>query len=196
MDSSNRATTRTVTALLLGALTPVAALAHPGHADAGAGFMAGLMHPLTGLDHVLMIVAVGLWAAQLKPAGRVVVAACLGVFVAIGALLPAAPLAGPGLEIAIALTVVGAGILLAVGRRWPVWATASFAALFALVHGFAHGAEGPATSGFYVPGLTAASAGLALTVSFIAARMQAHRMWLRVAGVAAALTGAAALFNS
>lgn len=196
MDSINRATTRTVTALLLAALTPVAALAHPGHAEAGAGFMAGLMHPLTGLDHVLMIVAVGLWAAQLKAAGRVVVAACLGVFVALGALLPAAPLAGPGLEIAIALTVIGAGILLAVGRRWPVWATASFAALFALVHGFAHGAEGPAASSFYVPGLTAATAGLALIISFIAARMQAHRMWLRLAGVAAALTGAAALFNS
>jgi urease accessory protein len=196
MNSMNRPATRVVTALLLGGLTPVAAMAHPGHVEAGAGFMAGLLHPLSGLDHVLMIVAVSLWAAQLKSAGRAAVAASLGVFVAIGALTPVAPLAGPGLEVAIALTVIGAGILLAAGRRWPLWATASFAALFALIHGFAHGAEGPAASSLYVPGLVTATAGLALIVSFLAARLQTHRAWLRLVGVLGAIAGTAALFNT
>ncbi len=196
MNSMHRPATRTVTALLLGALMPVAALAHPGHAEAGAGFMAGLVHPLSGLDHVLMIVAVSIWAAQLKPAGRAVVAASLGLFVAIGALVPVAPPAGPGLEVAIALTVIGAGILLAAGRRWSLWASASFAALFALIHGFAHGAEGPATSSLYVPGLVTATSGLALVVSFLAARLQTHRAWLRLIGVLGAIAGTAALFNS
>ncbi len=69
-------------------------------------------------------------------------------------------------------------------------------ALFALIHGFAHGAEGPATSARYVPGLVVATAGLALAASFLAARLQTHRAWLRLVGVLAALTGAVALFNS
>jgi urease accessory protein len=196
MNSPNRNASRTLATLMLGALTPVAALAHPGHPEAGTGFMAGLLHPLGGLDHVLMIVAVSLWATQLKPAGRLVVAASLGLFVAIGALLPVAPLAGADLEIAIALTVIGAGMLLAMGRRWPAWATASFAALFALIHGFAHGAEGPAASPLYVPGLFVATAGLALVVSFLAARLQAQRGWLRVAGAMGAISGAVALLNA
>jgi urease accessory protein len=196
MISTKRTASRTLTALVAGVLTPVAALAHPGHPDMSAGFMAGLLHPLGGLDHVLMIVAVSLWAAQLQATGRVAVAASLGVFVAIGALLPAPPLAGAGLETAIALTVVGAGILLAVGRRWPAWAAASFAALFALIHGFAHGAEGPATGALYVPGLVVATAGLALAICFLAARLQQHRLWLRALGVLGAACGSFALFNS
>ena len=186
---------RAMTALLLGVLTPVAALAHPGHAEVGAGFMAGLLHPLTGLDHVMMILAVSIWAAQLQPAGRAVVAVSLGVFVAIGALAPVAPPAGPALECAIALTVIGAGILLAAGRRWPLWITAAVAALFALVHGFAHGAEDPANSALYVPGLVVATSGLALAASFLAAQLQARSVWLRLIGVLGAVTGAAALFN-
>jgi urease accessory protein len=195
MNAMHRPAVRTALALLLGALTPVAALAHPGHDEGGAGFMAGLMHPLGGLDHVLMIVAVSIWAAQLRPAGRVVVAASLALFVAIGALAPVAPLAGAGLEVAIALTVIGAGMLLAAGRRWPLWATASFAALFALIHGFAHGAEGPAMRALYVPGLVVATAGLALAVSFLAARLQTRSVWLRLVGLVGAVTGAATLLN-
>jgi urease accessory protein len=187
---------RTLITLLMGALMPTAAMAHPGHDGTGAGFMAGVLHPLSGLDHVLMIVAVSLWAAQQSAAGRMVIAACLGLFVAIGALAPVAPPAGPGLEAAIALTVIGAGVLLAAGRRWPVWATASLAALFALIHGFAHGAEAPATSATHVPGVVAATSGLALLVSFLAARLQTHRAWLRGAGIFGAITGAAALFNA
>ncbi len=77
----------TLVALLLGALAPTAALAHPGHAT-GANLVAGVLHPLTGLDHVLMIVAVSAWAALLAPSGRLLVAACLALFVALGALLP------------------------------------------------------------------------------------------------------------
>lgn len=196
MIPMNRTASRTLAVLLAGALTPVAALAHPGHPEAGAGFMAGLLHPLSGLDHVLMIVAVSLWAAQVKTAGRMAVAASLGVFVAIGALLPVAPLAGAGLEIAIALTVIGAGMLLAMGRHWPAWTTASVAALFALIHGFAHGAEGPAASPLYVPGVVAATAGLALVVSLLAARLLTHRRWLRAFGVVGAAVGSVALFNS
>jgi urease accessory protein len=189
--STNTHRSRIITALLLAALAP-AAMAHPGH-SAGAGFMAGVMHPLTGLDHVLMIIAVSAWAAAFKPAGRLMMAACLGAFVAIGALLPVAPLSGAALEIAIALTVIGAGILLALGRRWSLGITCTVAALFALIHGFAHGAEGPANIPLYVPGLVAATASLALVVSFLIARLRSHHDWLQAVGVATTATGVALL---
>ncbi len=191
MTKSRLITLATVTAT---ALVPTLAMAHPGH-GVGQSFVAGVMHPLTGLDHVLMIVAVSAWAALLQPTGRIIVAACLALFVAIGAMLPVAPASGPALEAAIALTVIGAGTLLAFGRRAPLWLTSILAASFALIHGFAHGAEGPAGSLAYVPGLAVATGGLALAVSFLAARLS-HRIWLRAAGVLGAVFGATALFTT
>lgn len=176
-------------------LAPTAALAHPGHDGASAGFMAGLMHPLSGLDHVLMIVAVSAWAALLPWRQRYVVAACLGIFVAVGALLPFAPSPGPALEVAIALTVVGSGVVLALGKRWPLWATGLLGAAFALIHGFAHGAEGPAGSALYVPGLAVATSALALGVSLLAARLQPAPAWLRAGGAVTAAFGAAAILG-
>jgi urease accessory protein len=175
-------------------LTPALAMAHPGH-GVGQHFVAGVLHPLTGLDHVLMIVAISAWAALLNPAGRVIVAVCLALFVAAGAVVPAAPVSGPSLEAAIAFTVVGSGVLLALGRRWPLWATGTIAVMFATIHGFAHGAEGPANSLAYVPGLAIATGGLALAISTIAARPQLPRMWLRVAGGLGAVAGATAMFS-
>jgi urease accessory protein len=180
----------TCTALLLAALAPAPALAHAGH-DIGQNLMAGLLHPLTGVDHLLMIIAVSAWAALLASAGRLAVAACLAVFVGIGALLPVS--GGAALEGAIATTVVGAGILLAVGRRWPLWATALLAAGFALVHGFAHGAEGPARSAAYVSGLVATTAALALIVSYLASLLRRRQVWLRTGGALSAAAGLSAL---
>lgn len=177
-------------AALLAALLPGAALAHPGHGVTD-NLAAGLMHPLGGLDHVLMIVAVSAWASLLQPSARAVVAGCLALSVGIGALLPVS--GGDALEVAIALTVVGAGMLLALGRRWPLWAAASLGAVFALVHGFAHGAEGPAGNGAYVLGVVMATGILALTVSFLAARLQASSIWLRIMGVVSTALGATAL---
>lgn len=177
-------------AALLTVLLPGTALAHPGHSVAD-NLMTGLLHPLGGLDHLLMIVAVSAWAALLQPAGRMVVACCLALFVGVGALLPVS--GGNALEAAIALTVVGAGTLLAVGRSWPLWATGSLSAVFALIHGFAHGAEGPATSAAYITGVVLATGLLALLVSFLVATIQLRRIWLRIAGILSAALGAVAL---
>lgn len=176
-------------AVLAGACLPGVALAHPGHGFSD-NLVEGLVHPLGGLDHLLMLVAIGAWAALLQPAGRIVVAACLALFVGIGALLPV----GNGIlvEAAIALTVIGAGTLLALGRRWPLWATSALGAVFALVHGFAHGAEGPA-AGAYVIGLMLATGAAAWLVSTVTARLQPQKLWLRVTGIASAALGVAAL---
>jgi urease accessory protein len=179
--------------LPLALLVPTAALAHPGHAD--TSFVAGLVHPLTGLDHVLMIVAVSTWSALLAPRQRVLIAGCLAACVGAGALLPWAPAIGAGLESAIAVTVVGAGLLLAMGRSWPSWAASLVAGAFALVHGMAHGIEGPAQGALYLPGLVAATGGLALCVSFAAARLQMAPAWRRTGGVLTAAVGTAALFS-
>jgi urease accessory protein len=183
--------TTTLVTLLLAALTPPAALAHSGH-GLGTTLMAGLMHPLTGLDHVLMIVAVSAWAGLLPPRARTAVACLLALFAGVGALVPAT--GGAVLEAAIALTVVGAGVLLAMGRRWPLWAVGTLAAVFALVHGLVYGAEGPAYSGAYISGLVTAIATLALAVSFLASRLQARPLWLRTTGAFSAVAGTTALF--
>ena len=74
------------TALLLAMLVPAPALAHPGH-EFGQDLLAGTLHPLTGLDHLLMIIAISAWASLLAPAGRIVVATCLALFVGIGAVI-------------------------------------------------------------------------------------------------------------
>ncbi len=185
----------TVASMTAATLVPAVAMAHPGH-GVGQGFVAGVMHPLSGLDHVLMIVAVSAWAGAMPRAARMIVAACLALFVAIGAMLPIAPAPGPALEAAIALTVIGSGTLLAFGRSAPLWLTSILAVSFALIHGFAHGAEGPASSLAYVPGLAVATGSLALAVSFLAARLQPHRGWLRWAGVLGAAFGASALFTA
>lgn len=180
----------TLASLLLASLAPAAALAHPGHA-AGEDFAAGLVHPLSGLDHLLMIIVVSAWAARFAPTGRAIVTACLALFVGLGALLPLA--GGSDLEVTIALTVIAAGILLARGRRWPLWATASLAGLFALIHGFAHGIEGSGRSASYIAGLVLATAALALAVKGLVARLRDANFWTRSLGVLGAVAGAAAL---
>ena len=132
--------------LLLGS---AAACAHPGHD--GLSFAAGLAHPF-GADHLLAMVAVGLWSVFALPAGR----AWMGPATFMGSLAASAALgvAGftlPGLEHAIALSVVVFGLMLVMAaRRLPVAPGLSVVALAAALHGLAHGAEAPA-AGAFVP---------------------------------------------
>jgi urease accessory protein len=189
MSIRNRLPKGSPAALVLTACMPGVALAHPGHGFSN-DLVQGLVHPLTGLDHVLMLLAISTWAARLAFRERALVASCMAAFVGIGALVPVG--AGAMVEAAIALTVVGAGILLAMERRWPAWATSAVAAAFSLVHGFAHGAEGPASDA-YVGGLVIATGAAAMLVSTLTARLRPQVAWLRTAGVASAVIGAATL---
>src|SRR5947199_5904707 len=108
-------------ALALALVTTLAASAsaHPGHIEGltGGGFADGLAHPFSGLDHILTMVAVGLWASQLgRPAFWVLPLA----FPAVMALGAAAGLSGaplPWIEIALAGTVVALGAVIALGLR-------------------------------------------------------------------------------
>ena len=96
---------------------------------------------------------------------------------------------GALLESAIAVTVIGAGMLLAFGRRWSLASTTVLAAVLALIHGFAHGAEGPGHSGSYIVGLMLTTGALSITASIAAAQLRRRMGWLRAAGVASAATG-------
>ena len=145
-------------AAVLIALTTAAA-AHPGHGDAG-GFTHGFMHPLGGLDHVLAMVAVGLYAALLGGRALWLVPA---TFVAVMALGGAAGVAGyalPYAEIGIALSVVVFGLAVALRLGLPTLAAMAFAGVFALFHGHAHGVEMPQSlSGYeFAAGFLAATA--------------------------------------
>ncbi|HQT26860.1 MAG TPA: HupE/UreJ family protein [Burkholderiales bacterium] len=123
-------------------LLPVAAWAHPGHG--ASGFTGGLVHPLSGLDHILGMLSVGIWASGgSRNARRLVPLAFLfgmsaGGFMGIEGFFPSF------LESAVAASVFASALMVALSVRLPLTLQAGFAALFALWHGMAHGAELPA----------------------------------------------------
>ncbi|MDF0542975.1 HupE/UreJ family protein [Sphingobium sp. H39-3-25] len=130
-----------IAALLTLAALPGTALAHPGH-GAGGGFVAGLLHPLTGADHLAAMLLAGAWAGIIGGrAARVLpvtlLAAMLAGF-ATAALVPA------GLsEAMIGLSVIGLALAALLRLRPPLWLAAAGVALAGLGHGFAHGLEAP-----------------------------------------------------
>ena len=154
---TNRVSFRTAVALVL---LPACLAAGPAYAHGFAG--TGWLHPLTGPDHMLAMLAVGAWSAQLGGRAIWAVPTAFVCAMAIGgmAALRASPL--PGTEIVIASSVLGLGLAIALDRRfaWPVAALAT--ALFGLAHGFAHGSEMPRTAdaASYVIGFLVTTAGL------------------------------------
>ena len=124
------------------------ASAHTGHSET-SGFTHGFAHPLGGLDHVLAMIAVGLWAAQLAASNPSHKRALWMVPLAFVAMLTAGAVAGfsglalPGVEIGITASVLVLGVLLATAVRCPLLAGMAIVGIFAIFHGFAHGAEMP-----------------------------------------------------
>ncbi|WP_262269534.1 HupE/UreJ family protein [Microvirga yunnanensis] len=166
------------------------ALAHTGHASA-SGFVSGFSHPLGGIDHVLAMVSVGLFAALLG--GRAMwalPASFVGMMLA-GGILGLTGIAIPAVEFGITLSVVVLGAVVTWGRQWPIQAAAAFVGVFAVFHGHAHGVEIPsgASVALYSLGFSLATVllhGAGMTVATITAR-QAHVG--RLAGAAIAVGG-------
>lgn len=169
---------------MLALLVPVAALAHPGHAETGA-LATGLGHPLGGLDHLVAMLAVGLMAGM--AGGRAALALPLVFLAAMaaGGLGGMAGLALPLVEPVILASCVVLGAVLVLALRPALWQAAPVVALFGAAHGAAHGVEGPA------------SGAAAYGVGFLIATAALHAMgWLvaRHAGpIVARLAGGAAL---
>jgi urease accessory protein len=184
---------------VLSLMIPAVASAHIGAGESG-GFLSGIAHPLSGLDHIIAMVAVGLWGAQLGmpaiwllPVAFPLVMACGGFLGLIGVPLP-------GSEIAIALSGICLGAVVMSETRPPLWVAALIVGFFGLFHGYAHGAELP-------PGQNALlfSIGFVLATGLLHASGIAigviHRwLWgrraLRAVGAAILCTGGVFLWNA
>ncbi|MEO8332967.1 MAG: HupE/UreJ family protein [Gallionella sp.] len=160
-------TAKFLTAIILLA-TSSTAFAHPGHNI--SGLAAGLMHPFSGLDHLLAMVAVGLWAAQgntKKRGGHKVwlQPATFMTMLAFGAGIAMQWQSLPLVEAGIAASVLALGLLIALSLRFPVALSVVVTALFGLMHGYAHGLELPesAAPSAYALGFLAATAMLHLS---------------------------------
>jgi len=124
-------------------LWPLGALAHVGQGDVGGGFIAGVEHPIFGLDHVVAMVAVGIWGAQLGAPAIWVLPVTFPLVMAFGGVLGGLGVPIPGIEVGIALSAIGLGCMVAFAARPPLQIAAILVGLFAIFHGYAHGAELP-----------------------------------------------------
>ncbi|HEU6449471.1 MAG TPA: HupE/UreJ family protein [Verrucomicrobiae bacterium] len=171
---------------LLALLAPAVASAHPGTPGHTHGFVNGAAHPLSGLDHLLAMVAVGIFAAQ--RGGRALWQLPLA-FVSVMALGGILGMAGLGeiplLEQIIAASVLVFGILIATASRLPLKTGIAIIGLFALFHGYAHGAEMPV-----------AASGLSYAIGFLLTTALLHlagiglglsARWIRSPGLIRAL---------
>lgn len=140
--SSFRGARRFVLVLAATALTSQPALAHEQAGIAG-GFVSGFLHPLTGLDHMIAMVAVGIWGAQLGVPAIWVLPVTFPIVMAIGGVMGILGLPLPFQEPVIALSALVLGAAVAVRLRTPFAVAAAIVAVFAIFHGYAHGAELP-----------------------------------------------------
>ena len=157
--------------LFLFLLVPSLAQAHPGGVGHTHGLTNGLLHPLTGLDHICALLAVGLWAAQRGGRAVWLVPLTFVSVMAFGGLLGASEISVPFVEQGIAASVLILGLLIAASARLPLVASALLVGAFAIFHGYAHGAEMPA-----------GVSGMSYSFGFVTATVLLH-----VAGIAAVL---------
>lgn len=168
---------------------PAWAFAHPGHSG---GLLAGASHPLGGLDHLLAMIAIGLWAAQQAGSARWALPCTFLMAMLVGGGLGFAGIALPGLETGIAASVLALGLAVALALRPALALAILITAAFALCHGMAHGLELPAMASAwsYAVGFIAATALLhAFGYALVRWLPQAVAPLVRLAGVGAAIAG-------
>jgi urease accessory protein len=181
-----------VVAVLSVVSLPLLAHAHVGIGPT-SGLWIGLAHPVTGLDHILAMVAVGLWAAQRGSRATWLVPLAFVTVMAVGGVLGMMAISIPFVEQGIVASVLILGVLIASAVRLPLAASMILVALFALCHGHAHGAEMPDTAAGLAYGLgfilaTACLHGVGISLGILAQRFGTERL-VRYAGGAIALCG-------
>ena len=166
--------------------------AHEG--GSAAGLLSGLLHPISGIDHVLAMVAVGIWGAQLGPPAIWVLPVTFPVVMAFGGMVGLLGVQVPGVEIGIGLSALLLGLMVALERRPDLRGAAVLVGIFAIFHGHAHGAELPEgqsgilySIGFVASTGTLHAAGIGLGLIH---KWRWGRWALRFAGTAIALAGA------
>ncbi|THF65349.1 HupE/UreJ family protein [Pseudothauera rhizosphaerae] len=176
------------------ALASGTALAHQGHES--ASFFSGFSHPLGGIDHLLAMLAVGLYAARQSGWQRWALPVGFVVAMLVGAGLGALGVELPAVEAGIAASVLVLGLLIAFAARLPVVAALPLVAAFALFHGHAHHAEmGDGSLFTYAAGFAIATA-LLHGAGYLIGRQVPQAQWAqrlqRAVGVA--IAGAGAVF--
>jgi len=175
-------------------LWPALACAHVGSGASG-GFLTGVQHPVSGLDHVLAMIAVGLWGAQLGAPALWLLPVAFPMMMAFGGMLGLMGIPLPGVEVGIAVSAIVLGIMVFTEARPALAVSLAIVAFFAIFHGHAHGTELPqGQSGLlYSMGFVMATGclhGVGIAIGLVH-RWNAGRMALRGAG---ALVCAAGLF--
>lgn len=189
---------RITLALAALAATTAPAFAHLNPEEHGS-FMAGFSHPLFGLDHILVMVAVGLWAAQIGGKALWGVPAAFVATMAIGFGLAVSGVDLPFVEPAILASVVALGLLVAMAVKLDTAMSAAIVAVFALFHGHAHGGElGTAGAvsfgiGFVVATAFLHIAGIGLGLGI--ARLSGGAIAARIIGGLTALAGVVLAFG-
>lgn len=174
------------------ALFPATASAHV-EGNVAGGFLSGLFHPVSGTDHVLAMIAVGMWGAQLGNPALWVLPVTFPIIMAFGGMLGLMGIPVPGIEIGIALSAIALGAAVFLEARPSLPYAIMLVAVFAIFHGHAHGTELPAgeSSLFYSIGFVMATGtlhGVGICIGLI------HR-WpigckvLRLSGLLVALAG-------
>jgi urease accessory protein len=185
-----------LTAASLAAST-MPAFAHLDPAEHGS-LLAGFTHPLSGLDHILVMIAVGLWAAQIGGRALWVVPSAFVGTMAFGFALAIAGVHLPFVEPAILASVVALGLLVAMAVRMETGACAAVVGIFALFHGYAHGGELgaagalPFSAGFVVATALLHIAGIGLGLGI--GRLSSGRIISRMIGGLTAFAGLALIF--
>jgi urease accessory protein len=182
---------RATVAASLAAFAP-GALAHVQSGQA-AGFVTGFLHPISGFDHVLAMVAVGLWGAQLGAPAIWLLPITFPIVMALGGFLGLLGVPLPGAEVGIAASAILLGAAVMTERRPPLYAAAALVGFFAVFHGHAHGTELPAGQSalLYSLGFVAATGCLhAIGIAIGAVhRWPTGRIVLRIAGGGVGLAG-------
>ena len=139
---SNATTIRWLALVVLVLLAPPVAGAHTETGTIG-GFVSGFLHPLTGLDHIAAMVAVGLWGAYLGAPAMWLLPVIFPMVMAFGGALGVLGVPLPGVELCIALSGIMLGLAVAFAARPPLWVAGVMVGFFAIFHGHAHGSELP-----------------------------------------------------
>lgn len=187
-----------VLALLALLLVPSLAQAHS-EAGAAGGFVSGFTHPVLGLDHVVAMVAVGLWGAILGRPAIWILPVTFPLVMAVGGVFGVMGIPFPGVEICIAMSGVLLGAMVLFAVKPPIAVAVALIAFFAVFHGYAHGAELPAAANAvtYALGFVMATGllhlgGIAIGLLF---KWPAGTVIVRGLGGAVSLIGFAFLFG-
>jgi urease accessory protein len=192
MKASQETTTRFAIILFSFLLYAQAVEAHV-HKGEAVSFLSGLKHPISGLDHVVAMIAVGLWGAQLGAPAIWVLPVAFPMVMAFGGMLGLLGVPLPGMEIGIAASAILLGAAVMMELRPPLALAAAVVGFFAIFHGYAHGSELPAgesgllySIGFVMATGCLHAAGISIG---LAHRWNWGQRALRVVGAAIALAG-------